>query len=1196
MSDVSTSVLSKALAEELAGHPDLVWRLQGLGGGATAHVLVRLLSPLRRPVLVIAPTSAQAEELTREMQTVLGEAADELFSVSRVHHFSARETPALELISPAVEAESARTAALYQLLQMPHPLVVTSPEAMAVRTPPPTYLSRNSLYMVTGENVDLDQLDGRLEALGYRKTGLVEEAGEYAVRGGIADVWPPGYAYPCRLELFGDTIESLRCFDPADQRSIATLEELIVLPNLVFAPGKLTDTSIRGAVGRRCEELGLPTSERRELDDILVAGFRFPGIELFLPYASEQVAWLGDYLPERILKVVVDPSAVEETIEGEPGRLALAEQTARQAGTFFPDPASLFVDARDLRTLTNERPLLEVDYAETLESSGEAGNRRWRIEARANARLRAVRVQTKIGKAAQGFAPLAAELTALRTPGRKVIVTASDPAQLQRLEHLLSISRIDSVERAASFAEALIAEPDKLWLVEGHLHDGFTLAADGLTVVTDEEIFGEKRRIRTRRRISRARALTILGNLEVGDHMVHVDHGIGCYRGLKHLRAGGTEGDFIHLEYAGGDRYYLPVDRINLVEKYIGGGAALPRLDKLGGTVWTRTKKRVKESILEMAQELLELEAFRAIHTRSPFAAPGADYEEFEARFPFEETEGQQGAIRDVVADMMSSTPMDRLVCGDVGYGKTEVAMRAAYLACMGGRQVAVLVPTTVLASQHMDTLGQRFDGYPIRVAMMSRFQDRAENLEVAEGLQKGTVDIVVGTHRLLQKDIRFARLGLLVVDEEHRFGVAAKERIKSLKREVDVLTLTATPIPRTLQLALGGVRDLSLIETPPVDRLAIRTYVARFDEGLIKQAILRELGRGGQVFVVHNRVASIGSLTERIRELVPSARIAIGHGQMRETELEKVMLDFLHHRSDVLVSTSIIESGLDIPNANTIIISRADSFGLAQLYQIRGRVGRSFRRAYAYMLVPAQRMITRTARRRLAVLQELDDLGSGFRLAAHDLEIRGAGNLLGKQQSGQVSAIGFDLFMRMLEEATQQVRGLAVGPRVEPEIDLGAQAYIPDDYIDDVGERLLMYKRIANVERPADIDSIAEELADRFGPMPPPAQDFLRVMALRPALKTLAVEQLKAGEGAVSMKFHEDSPVVVDRLVALAESDPMRYRLRPDRSFTVRHESESWDAMVDDIQTVLQELGDAGGLNGLIDMEGGRAANPHRS
>jgi transcription-repair coupling factor (superfamily II helicase) len=506
-----------------------------------------------------------------------------------------------------------------------------------------------------------------------------------------------------------------------------------------------------------------------------------------------------------------------------------------------------------------------------------------------------------------------------------VIVLASDATQLMRLRHLLEISGVGRVATASSYPEALTADPHTLWLVQGHLDSGFRLPADGLAVVTDEEIFGLRRRPARRRPVSKARALSALAEIEPGDYMVHVDHGIGIYRGLKHLVAGGTEGDYIYLEYAGGDRYYLPVDRINLVEKYTGAGGT-PQVAKLGGMAWQRTKQRAKASILEMARELLDLEAFRANHKRRRFVETGAEFEEFEAHFPFEETDGQKTAIADIVGDLTSEKPMDRVVCGDVGYGKTEVAMRGAFLSVMGGKQVAFLVPTTVLARQHYDSLVERFDNHPIRIGMLSRFQSREQNQRIVAELSAGMLDIVVGTHRLLQQDVRFARLGLLVIDEEHRFGVKAKERIKRMRREIDVLTMTATPIPRTLQLALTGVRDLSLIETPPVDRLAIRTYVARYDEGLIKQSIERELARGGQVFFVHNRVQSIDMVAGRLRDLVPKARIVVAHGQMREGELEKAMLGFLSHESDVLVCTSIIESGLDIPNANTILVNRADT------------------------------------------------------------------------------------------------------------------------------------------------------------------------------------------------------------------------------------------------------------------------------
>jgi len=1173
---ISTASLSTSLAQELAQASRLRWRLQGLHGGAAAYVLAALLADADFPSLILVADHRQAEELASELQTLGGERPESALLERRVHLLPTRETPYLEMVSPSFESEGARLAALYQLSQSRAPIVVSCPEAVRIRTITPASLLDASPYLVVGDELDLDRFSQHLLDAGYRKGGVVEDVGETAVRGGIIDIWPPGYDSPCRIELLGDAIESIRQFDAADQKSFGALEEVLVLPTVPFSLARLGETAIRTTVNRRCDDLGLPTSERRALDDSLASGRRFPGVELLAPYATGETAWVGDYLPAQALTVIVDPPAVETALESTDAELADALAAATEAGTFFPEVGASFVPVEEARSLTTRERVVELDAAEALESSGEVGHRIWRLETRGNGGVASARARLRASKAASGFRPMAEALLALKQDGSRLILTASDPAQLRRLEHLLRLNGVEEVAHAGDFPSALASDPAPVWLLEGHLERGFSLPADRIAVVTDEEIFGERRRSRRRRRLSTARAMSILGHLQAGDYMVHVDHGIGVYRGLKHLTAGGTEGDFLHLEYAGGDRYYLPVDRINLVEKYVGaGGGEPPRLDRLGSASWAKTKRRAKELILEMARELLDVEAFRSVHRRPAYAEADDGYEEFEAHFPFEETEGQRDAIAAVVGDLTGDKPMDRLVCGDVGYGKTEVAMRAAYLAALGGKQVAVLVPTTVLARQHYDTFRRRFDGYPIRVAMLSRFQSALENAAVVTELKAGKVDIVVGTHRLLQRDVSFAALGLLVVDEEHRFGVKAKERIKQMRRSVDVLTLTATPIPRTLQLALGGVRDLSLIETPPVDRLAIRTYVARYDEGLVKQAILREIGRGGQVFYVHNRVSSIAAVAHRLRELVPGARIAVGHGQMRESELEKVMVDFLEDRADVLVCTSIIESGLDIPNANTMVVNRADTFGLAQLYQIRGRVGRSHRRAYAYLLVPSERAITEEARRRLAALQELDDLGGGFRLAAHDLEIRGAGNVLGKQQSGQVTAVGFDLFMRMLEEATQEVRGLEPGPHVEPEIELGAHAFIPESYIEDVGERLLVYKRMANVREPVDLGAICEELDDRFGPLPQPARDFARIMALRPDLKRLAVDQLKGDGKTVAMRFHEGSPVDTNQLVRLATDDPDRYRLRPGQVFTYRPRAASWDGMIDEIVELLSLLTD---------------------
>jgi len=1179
VSDTTSTVeLRSAFTLDLERSESLRWKLQGLGGGSGAYVLASLLSDLQRPALIVVADGQRAEELALELQTLFGERLDQDFLSRRVHSFPAPEVPPLEMVSPAIEVQAARVAALYQLSYRPAPIVVASADALAARTLGVPHLRESALRLTTGVETDLDALVAAATDLGYRQVGLVEEAGEVAVRGGIVDLWPAGSEYPCRCELFGDFVESIRYFDPADQRSFRDVDELVVLP--VGLPlHRLAEPSVRRAVHARCNDLMVKATERRQIDGYLLDGARFPGVELFSPYLYPERAWLADHLPGDAIVTVIDRVGVERAIDDHEERLMDAAVAARDAGTFFPEESDLFVEPDAIRGLLERRPVVELDYAETSESSGVDGERVWRLDAKGNERFASARARVKARRGDNRFAPMVEELRASRAAGSRLVVLASDPTQLVRLAHLLELSEVQNVTRADTFSTALEGDVRTLWLVQGHLERGFRFYADRLVVVTDEEIFGQRRRAARRRKVSRTRLMTALAQIQPGDYMVHVDHGIGVYRGLKHIAAGGTEGDFIHLEYAGGDRYYLPVDRINLVEKYTGSGTAAPALSRLGSQTWSRTKSRARESILQLAHELLEIEAFRAVHRRSPFAECGADFEDFEARFPFEETDGQQTAVTDIKGDLQSEKPMDRVVCGDVGYGKTEVAMRAAYLTVMAGRQVAFLVPTTVLARQHFDTLAKRFEGYPVRTAMLSRFHSKSENQAVVAGLANGIIDIVVGTHRMLQRDVHFDRLGLLVIDEEHRFGVKAKERIKAMRREVDVLTMTATPIPRTLQLALTGVRDLSLIETPPVDRLAIRTYVARFDEGLVKQAIERELGRNGQVFFVHNRVASIQTMASRLDELVPKARVAIAHGQMKESELERVMLSFLAGEIDVLVCTSIIESGLDIPNANTILVNRADTFGLAQLYQIRGRVGRSHRRAYAYLLVPSDRSITDEARQRLTVLQELDDLGSGFRIAAHDMEIRGAGNLLGKEQSGHVTAIGFELFMQMMEEATQELRGRPVGPHVEPEIELGADAYIAEDYIPDVGERLLVYKRMANAATHDALTAIGDELVDRFGPLPQEARDFLRVMSLRPVLMRLAVESLKTGDGNVTIRFHERSPLDPNLLLATVADDPARFRLRPGGVLTMTLTSASgpasdrWDATVDEIEGFLTSL-----------------------
>jgi transcription-repair coupling factor (superfamily II helicase) len=711
-------------------------------------------------------------------------------------------------------------------------------------------------------------------------------------------------------------------------------------------------------------------------------------------------------------------------------------------------------------------------------------------------------------------------------------------------------------------------------IVRGHLNQGFRLPEAGLAMLTFDEIFGTKKRQPAAGAKSHpSHFLTSLSELKQDDYVVHLDHGIGIYRGLKFLQVAGVAGEFLHLEYEGGDRLYLPVDRINVVQKYIGGDGAQPELDRLGGTAWEKVKAKTRKSILAMAEELVQLYAFREAREGNAFAAPDALYKEFEAAFEFEETPDQQRAIDEALGDMQKRKPMDRLICGDVGYGKTEVAMRAAFLAVEGGRQVALLAPTTILAQQHLQTFRHRFRNHPVRIEMVSRFLTAKEIQQVLADLGRGTVDIVIGTHRLLQKDVEFKDLGLVIIDEEHRFGVAHKERLKTLRRLVDVMSLTATPIPRTLHMSLVGIRDLSIIETPPLDRLAIQTYVTRYDERVIRDAIQREIERGGQVFFLHNRVETIDRIAFKLADLVPAAKIAVAHGQMRPKELEKVMMDFLENRAQVLVCSAIIESGLDFPNANTIIINRADKFGLAQLYQLRGRVGRSHRHAYAYLLIPGEKAITPDAERRLRALQELDGLGGGFKLALHDLEIRGAGNLLGAQQSGQITAVGFELYTEMMEQAVRELKGEAVAPEVEPEIRLGIPAYFPEEYMPDANQRLFFYKRLASLRDGRDREELKEEITDRFGPFGLPVENLFLVMDLRRVLKEFLVQQISLSDGKIFLLFHPESPVKVEKLLALIRKQTDRFRLSPDGRLSFTPHQQEWNALVGEVIDLLYSL-----------------------
>jgi transcription-repair coupling factor (superfamily II helicase) len=847
-----------------------------------------------------------------------------------------------------------------------------------------------------------------------------------------------------------------------------------------------------------------------------------------LPLGSREAApvTLVDYLPPTALVVLEDPAMLEAP----------------------PDDAPA---AAPLGAVLEGYQRLELPLLQRSEGTGP----------------RVAMATRSVGGFRGQFKTLAAEIRSWRQEGFAVRLVVDDERQRDRLRQMLAEHDLEPWPGAGLWS------PEGLGVIVGECSAGFQIPALGLILLCEEDIFGAQRRRLRRPLFQRGAAIASFDDLAPNDLVVHEQHGIGRYHGLRTLATEGHDADFLLLEYADGGRLYLPVERLDLISKYMGAPEGAARLDRLGGGAWQRVKESVRAALREMAEELLKLYATRSVTERPHFSADTPWQGEFEAAFRFEETPDQLRAIEEVKTDMGGARPMDRLVAGDVGYGKTEVALRAAFKAVADGRQVAVLVPTTVLAQQHFNTFVERFAPFPARVELLSRFRSPKEQKAVVAGLASGVVDVVIGTHRLLSKDVQFKNLGLLVVDEEHRFGVTHKERLKQLRTSVDVLTLTATPIPRTLHMALSGVRDLSVIETPPLDRLPVETVVAPFSRTIIREAIERELNRGGQVFFVHNRIQSLASMTTFIQSLVPEARVVMGHGQMAERELESVMVKFVDGQADVLVSTAIVESGLDIPASNTIIINRADRFGLAQLYQLRGRVGRERQQAYAYLLVPADGRVDETAQKRLRVIEEMTELGAGLRLAMRDLEIRGAGNLLGAAQHGHIAAVGFDLYSKLLAEAVRELRGEPAAERVEPVISVDVEALLPEAYVPEVSQRLALYKRLAEIDRAEDIADARAELADRFGPPPPAVEALLDVVGLRVAARALGVERVEAGGGRAVLTFAPSTPVTPERVLKAIGASRGALALRKEYTVDARIPAEPWPAVRDALARLLDSL-----------------------
>jgi transcription-repair coupling factor (superfamily II helicase) len=1134
--------------------------LAGLTGSAPAYLLSRLLHEIKHPFLVITKDPESAEQLWQELIFYAGENTEVLY-------FPAWETSPFEQASPHADITGRRLYALFRLMEGKVRAVVAPLTAVLQKVLPQSLLGNVSQYLVAGEEVEREAFLAKLVRLGYANVPLVEDRGTFSTRGGIIDIFPPDLPAPVRIDFFGDFIDTIRYFDPLTQRSLKPLDELIVLPSREVILSEEVLQEFIPLLKSRCDLLEISATRRRDLVEQLNSAIYPPGIEYLQPLFHPGLETIFTYMGVDLVTVLTDPEGITTAGEKFARELVVAEENGREKDLIVCDGADLFLSMEEVGQRFERGRRIEIPY---LELTGKDGGETIRFTASDNTDLRLA-----ISPDSEGvLRPLVEQLSAWIEEQRRVILVCHQKSQAERLHELLSHYELPLAVSERDFPAELGRRDRRVDILTGDISRGFRLSEEKLAVITEEEIFGPRIKRRGLSEARKKQILTSLAELRPGDCMVHLDFGVGIYRGLQHLKLGEVEGDFLHLEYAGGDKLYLPVDRINLVQRYVGAEGVEPRVDRLGGVAWEKAKARARESVQEMAEELLRIYAAREVTDGFAFSPPDDMYREFEASFAFEETPDQLSAIEDVLADMENKRPMDRLVCGDVGYGKTEVAMRAAFKAVMDGKQVTVLVPTTILAQQHLETFTERFKAYPVKVEAISRFRTSKEQKAILNGVKNGEIDIVIGTHRLLQKDVSFKELGLIIVDEEQRFGVAHKERLKQYRSTVDIITLTATPIPRTLYMSLMGIRDLSIIDTPPVDRLVIKSFVARFSDELIREAALRELRRGGQLFFVHNRVQSIAAMAEHLRRIVPEARIAVAHGQMEEKELEQVMLGFMHGATNLLLSTTIIESGLDIPSANTLIVNRADSFGLAQLYQLRGRVGRAKQRAYAYFLIPGEGAISAEARERLKILQEISELGAGFRIATHDLEIRGAGDLLGARQSGNIVAVGFELYTELLEEAVSSLKGEERVERVEPEIKLRIPAFIPEDYVPDPNQRLVIYKKLTQSASPEEITDIQEELTDRFGKLPTAASYLLEVMRLRIRLKLLLIKEVEFDGRRIVVAFHRATPVSPDRIIELIRRDPKKYQFTPDFRFILELVDTSFEGLLRELTNFLKIVG----------------------
>lgn len=1117
----------------------------GLGGSQRTFLVAGLLQQLRWPCLYVVPTAAHGERAAADLEALLPGVRTLMF-------------PNLELLPYDVLAQgpdlpAARLTVLHALLRgapdAPLVVIATLP-ALTRKLPPAGDLRAHTFHLERGSHYDLQDMARRLVLAGYERVPTVEAPGGFAVRGGVLDLYPFTRGEPVRVEFFGDQVESLRPFDPTTQRSSGQLLSIEVAPASEFLPSperreraieELLAEMSRQAGNLERAELYAEASRLRERVSEHVERLRqgdTEGLDVYIPYCYPDAVSLLEYLPEETLVIWDEPARLKESGDGQQAMQAERYKPLIESGGAMPGQADGIWTYEDLLLRAGNRGLRQLYFSLILRRSG-LGHTDGLVA------LTARPVPSFQGQ----WGLLTSEVQRLRADGRIVALLVGNPGRATRISDAL----------AAEGFNINASTPDTdlgpgLYAVPRTLEEGFLIPSLNLAVLTENEISGRPVRRPRPRPFKAGQKISSYLDLKTGDYVVHVNHGIGRYLGVTSLEVEGVRRDYLFIKYNGEDKLYVPTDQVEQIQRYIGGEGQEPKLNRLGGTEWARTKNRVRESVREMAQELVELYASREIAKGHAFASDTSWQREFEESFPYEETPDQLRSADEIKTDMERERPMDRLLCGDVGYGKTEVAVRAAFKAVMDGRQVAVLVPTTILAQQHFSTFRERFAEYPVTIELMSRFRSPAQIKRTVAGLRSGRVDVVIGTHRMLSEDVMYSSLGLLIVDEEHRFGVAQKERIKQLRRTVDVLTLSATPIPRTLHMAMAGVRDMSLIETPPEDRFPVQTYVVEYSDELVRDAILRELARGGQVFYVHNRVLSIDRVAQRLAKLVPEARITIGHGQMAEDQLEQVMLSFLEREYDILLCTTIIESGLDMANVNTLIVEDADHLGLAQLYQLRGRVGRSSRLAYSYFTYKRDKVLTEQAEKRLDAIRQFTELGSGFKIAMRDLEIRGMGNLLGAEQHGFMAAVGLDLYIQLLQEAVAELRGEAPGDEEPPAaVELPVDAYLPDDYVPDPGHKVDIYRRLAAMRAPGGVPDMREELVDRFGELPAQAANLLAVTRLRILATRCGMTTVSVGRDGVQCRFGQPKRLSGEKFMAWVGRHKERVSLKARKEVVLK-------------------------------------------